>query len=79
MAFSLVEDFAVATGDEGATLAQQIDEGYDALEESLATHGSLTDGFVAYGELTDADKRELTDLLNALAEPLSQLTSTVLQ
>ncbi|WEK13702.1 MAG: peptidase M75 family protein [Candidatus Microbacterium phytovorans] len=79
MAFSLVEDFAVATGDEGATLAQQIDEGYDALEESLATHGSLADGFVTYGELTDADKRELTDLLNALAEPLSQLTSTVLQ
>ena len=31
-----------------------------------------------YRELTDADKRALTDLINALAEPLSQLTSTVL-
>ena len=29
-------------------------------------------GFVAYGELTEADKREFTDLINALAEPLSQ-------
>ena len=29
-------------------------------------------------ELTDADKREFTDLINALAEPLSQLTGTVL-
>ena len=31
-----------------------------------------------YSELTDDDKRALTDLINALAEPLSQLTSTVL-
>ena len=29
-------------------------------------------------DLTDADKREFTDLINALAEPLSQLTGTVL-
>ena len=36
-------------------------------------------GFVAYGELTEADKREFTDLINALAEPLSQLTSTILE
>jgi len=78
MAFSLARDFAVAKGDEGAALAAQIDEGYDALNAALATHGSLADGFVTYGELTDEDKRELTDLLNALAEPLSQLTSTVL-
>ena len=78
MAFSLVEDFARAAGDDGAALADEIEAGYTALEESLAQHGSLTDGFVNYGELTDADKRELSDLINALAEPLSQLTSTVL-
>ncbi|ALJ21082.1 iron uptake system protein EfeO [Microbacterium sp. No. 7] len=78
MAFSLVEDFVRAKGDDGAALADDIVAGYAALEEALAQHGSLADGFVNYAELTDADKRELSDLINALAEPLSQLTSTVL-
>ena len=78
MAFSLVQDFAEAQGDDGAALVSEIESGYAALEESLAAHGSLTDGFVGYSELTDADKREFTDLINALAEPLSQLTGTVL-
>ncbi|WP_314646932.1 iron uptake system protein EfeO [uncultured Microbacterium sp.] len=79
MAFSLVQDFAAAQGDEGDALVSEIEEGYAALEASLAEHGSLTEGFVPYAELTDADKREFTDLINALAEPLSQLTGTVLE
>ena len=79
MAFSLVQDFAEAQGDDGAALVSEIESGYAALEESLAAHGSLTDGFVGYAELTDEDKREFTDLINALAEPLSQLTGTVLE
>lgn len=78
MAFSLVQDFASAQGDDGAALVSEIEAGYTALEQSLAAHGSLTDGFVGYRELTDDDKREFTDLINALAEPLSQLTGTVL-
>jgi iron uptake system component EfeO len=78
MAFSLVRDFAAAKGEEGAALVAEIDDGYSALEASLAAHGSLADGFVGYSELTDDDKREFTDLINALAEPLSQLTVTVL-
>ncbi len=78
MAFSLVQDFAAAQGDDGEALVSEIETGYTALEESLAAHGSLAEGFVGYGELTDADKREFTDLINALAEPLSQLTGTVL-
>ena len=45
---------------------------------SSAEYGNLTDGFVNYSELTDEDKRALTNLINALAEPLAQLTSTVL-
>ncbi|MGB4780086.1 iron uptake system protein EfeO [Microbacterium sp.] len=79
MAFSLVEDFAVAQGDEGKALADEIDAGYAELDEALAAHGSLADGFVNYRELTDDDKRQLTDLINALAEPLSKLTSTILE
>ncbi|MBO0979560.1 iron uptake system protein EfeO [Microbacterium sp. SD291] len=78
MAFSLVQDFAAAGGDEGEALVSEIQSGYAALEESLAAHGSLAEGFVGYAELTDDDKREFTDLINALAEPLSQLTGTVL-
>ena len=50
-----------------------------ATAAALGQHGSLTDGFVAYRTLTDDDKRTLTDLINALAEPLSRLTATVLQ
>jgi iron uptake system component EfeO len=78
MAFSLVRDFATTQGDAGEELVEQIDSGYADLERKLAEYGSLDDGFVNYRELTDADKRALTDLINALAEPLSQLTSTIL-
>ncbi|WP_369373906.1 iron uptake system protein EfeO [Promicromonospora sp. Populi] len=78
MAFSLVRDLTVKQGADGEELAGQIDEGYTALEDRLADFGSLESGFVAYAELTDADKKDLADLINALAEPLSQLTSTVL-
>jgi iron uptake system component EfeO len=78
MAFSLVQDFAAAQGDDGEALVTEIESGYAALETSLAAHGSLADGFVGYAALTDEDKREFTDLINALAEPLSQLTGTVL-
>ncbi|WP_065569821.1 iron uptake system protein EfeO [Microbacterium oleivorans] len=79
MAFSLVKDFAAATGSDGATLAKDISRRYDDLDAALAAHGSLQKGFVAYKTLTQDDKRDLTDLINALAEPLSRLTSTVLQ
>ena len=78
MAFSLVKDFATSTGDEGAAVVSEIEAGYADLEAALAAHGSFTAGFVNYDELTADDKRELTDLINALAEPLSQLTATVL-
>ncbi len=75
-AFEIVRDFAT-TKDEA--LVAEIDAGYTALETALAKHGSLDTSFINYRELTDADKRELSDLLNALAEPLSQLTVTVLE
>ncbi|AUG30500.1 MULTISPECIES: iron uptake system protein EfeO [Microbacterium] len=79
MAFSLVKDFAVSSGDEGTQLAGRIEAGYADLEAALATHGSLSAGFVNYRELSESDKRQLTDLINALAEPLSKLTSAILQ
>ncbi|WP_405372548.1 MULTISPECIES: iron uptake system protein EfeO [unclassified Microbacterium] len=78
MAYSLVRDLAAASGDSGESLVADIDAGYAALEAKLATYGSFDAGFAPYRDLTDADTRDLTDLINALAEPLSRLTSTVL-
>ena len=78
MAFTLVRDFAASKGEEGAALVERIDDGYAALEAELATFGDLESGFVTYGELNDEDKRTLTNLINALAEPLSKLTGTIL-
>ncbi|WP_066906181.1 iron uptake system protein EfeO [Millisia brevis] len=78
MAFSLVRDFAESQGDEGAALVADIDAGYADLNGRLAQFGSLDAGFVNYTELTDEDKRGLSESLNALAEPLSNLTTTIL-
>ncbi|MFG6492466.1 iron uptake system protein EfeO [Microbacterium sp. P03] len=79
MAFSLVRDFAASKGDEGAAVVDDIDKGYADLDTKLATYGSLDAGFVTYDQITDQDRKDLTDLINALAEPLSQLTATVLE
>ncbi|MFV0375530.1 iron uptake system protein EfeO [Microbacterium sp.] len=78
MAFSLVRDYAAAQGDDGADLVAQIDDGYAVLQETLDSHGTIADGFVDFGDLSEADKRVLIDQINVLAEPLSQLTATVL-
>ena len=78
MAFSLVRDFAESKGDEGTTLVTDIDAGYADLNGRLAQFGSLTTGFIDYKQLTDEDKRGLSESLNALAEPLSNLTTTIL-
>ncbi|MDR6198888.1 iron uptake system component EfeO [Microbacterium sp. SORGH_AS428] len=78
MAYSLVRDFAESKGADGQKLVTAIDKGYADLEAQLATYGSADTSFVAYSTLTEADKRTLTDLINALAEPLSRLTVTVL-
>ncbi|MFF2272542.1 iron uptake system protein EfeO [Agromyces sp. NPDC058136] len=78
VAFGAVRALAESKGDEGAELASTIDEEFAALEAELAKYGSLDAGFVNYAELTDADKKALSDRVNALAEPLSQLTATVL-
>ncbi|MDQ4212417.1 iron uptake system protein EfeO [Microbacterium capsulatum] len=78
MSFSLVRDFADSKGAEGRKLVSQIDRGFSALEAELAVHGSLDAGFAPYSTVTAPQKRDLTDLLNALAEPLSKLTGTIL-
>jgi iron uptake system component EfeO len=78
VAFGYVEDIAAGKGDKGAKLADDIRKQFTALDALLAEYGSLDAGFVSYDTVTDAQRGELSDQVNALAEPLSQLTATVL-
>jgi iron uptake system component EfeO len=79
MAFSLVHDLAQSKSAAATALVAKIDKGYADIEAKLAAYGSFEKGFVPYSQVTEAQRRELSDLINALAEPLSQLTSTVLK
>jgi iron uptake system component EfeO len=58
-------------------LATSIDAQLTKVETLLAGHGSLDAGYPSYTELTDADKKKLSDAVNALSEPLSELTSAL--
>jgi iron uptake system component EfeO len=78
VAFGNVKPIAVAKGDQGAGQVDDIQTRFDALEALLAQYGSIEDGFTSYDQVTDAQRKELSDGVNALAEPLSQLTSAVL-
>ena len=78
VAFGAVRALAESKGSEGEELAAEIDAQFASLEAALAAYGSLDAGFVDYATLTDADKKALSDEVNALAEPQSRLTATVL-
>ncbi|AYF98495.1 iron uptake system protein EfeO [Protaetiibacter intestinalis] len=77
VAFGNVKKLASET-DEGAALVTEIEKQFSALQDELAEYGSIADGFTSYDQVTDAQRKDLSDAVNALAEPLSQLTSTVL-
>ena len=57
-------------------LDSQIDSRFSALQKLLDQHRS-GDGFVSYDELTTAEVKDLSNAVNALAEPLSRLTAAV--
>jgi iron uptake system component EfeO len=78
VAFGNVKDLAASKGVEGTTLTTDIQKQFGALNALLATYGSIEKGFTPYDQVTDAQRKELSDQVNALAEPLSKLTSTVL-
>ncbi|TXK19597.1 iron uptake system protein EfeO [Homoserinibacter sp. GY 40078] len=77
VAFGNVKAIASETAD-GTALVSEIEARFASLEEVLATYGSIEDGFTPYDQVSDAQRKELSDAVNALAEPLSQLTGTVL-
>jgi iron uptake system component EfeO len=58
-------------------LAKQIRQRFAELQKLIDTY-RRGDGFVSYTALSGGQVKELSDAVNALAEPLSQLTATVL-
>jgi iron uptake system EfeUOB component EfeO/EfeM len=78
VAYLAVRDIALEAGEDGATLVAELDEQFAAMKALLETYGSYADGFVDYSTVTQQERNELGARLNALSEPLSQLTGTVL-
>ncbi|MBO1902890.1 peptidase M75 family protein [Leucobacter weissii] len=78
IAFDLVAPIAERKGAEGTELVTTINAEFDALQALLDQYGNLDDGFVLYDEVTTEQQNELVDQINALREPLSKLTGTVL-
>ncbi|HEY8590651.1 MAG TPA: iron uptake system protein EfeO [Naasia sp.] len=79
VAFGNVRPIAEAAGGDSAELAAEIAGRFDDLDALLAEYGSLEAGFTSYDQVDDAQRKELSDGVNALAEPLSRLTAVVLE
>ncbi len=73
IAFEALEP-ALRTKDDA--LADTLDERFGALQTLLDQHRS-GDGFVLYTDLTEAEVKTLADAVNALSEPLAELTAAV--
>jgi iron uptake system component EfeO len=58
-------------------LAKQIQAAFDALQTQLDKYKTGTDDFVFYDKVTEAQRKELSDATNALAEPLSKMTGAI--
>ena len=59
-------------------LEKQIAQRFTALETMLDRYRVGKDGFVSYDKLSTAQVKQLSDAVNALSEPLSHLTASVL-
>jgi iron uptake system component EfeO len=58
-------------------LSKTIDERFDALQALLDRYRVGKDGFVSYDKVTEQQRRELSDAVNALSEPLSKMTGAI--
>ncbi len=77
VAFLTVRDIAEGKSG-GADLVATLDAEFAAMKELLGTYGSYASGFVSYDTVGQAERNALAAQLNALSEPLSQLTAQVL-
>lgn len=78
VAYQSVRDIAAATGDAGTTLTEELDTQFQAMLDLLATYETGEGVYVDYSTVDQEARNELGAQLNALSEPLSQLTHTVL-
>ncbi|MFF8531088.1 iron uptake system protein EfeO [Streptomyces sp. SAS_267] len=64
-----------------AALTAELDKQFAALNKLLDKYRTdkTSDGFVAYDTVGKADRKELSDAVNALAEPLSKLAAAVVK
>ncbi|MDH2445338.1 imelysin family protein [Amnibacterium sp. CER49] len=62
-----------------AALVRTLDRRFAALEDALARYGSAGAGFRSYDSLSKSDVKALSDGVNAVSEPLSELTAAVLE
>jgi iron uptake system component EfeO len=72
-AFELLEPILESKDKE---LEEQIDERFDDLEALLGKY-KKGDGFVSYDTVTEPQRKELSDAVNALSEPLSKMTGAI--
>jgi len=78
VAFDMVKGIATERGEEGQKLVDEIENRFNDIQELLDQYGSLESGFVDYDQVDSGEQAELTRSLDALREPLSNLTGTVL-
>ena len=78
IAFDMVKDIAAERGEEGKKLIHEISSRFDDIQTLLDQYGSLETGYVDYDEVDAGQQAKLTRALDALREPLSNLTGTVL-
>lgn len=78
IAYDLVRPIAEDKGEEGKKLVEEIDRRFDELQSLLDEYGTLEEGYVMYDTVDAAGQAELTRKIDALREPLSRLTGTVL-
>ncbi|MER5790156.1 iron uptake system protein EfeO [Streptomyces sp. NPDC001980] len=64
-----------------AALTGELDKQFAALDALLDKYRTdkTSDGFVSYDTVTEAQRKELSDAVNALAEPLSKLAAAVVK
>ncbi len=57
-------------------LVRRIDAGFGAVDAALAKHRA-GDGYRLHTELSKTDLRELSDVINAVAEPISKVAGVI--
>lgn len=78
IAFDLVAPIAERKSDDGKKLVEKVRSAIADLQAELDKYGSLDKGFTLYNEVTSSQQKELVVKLNAVREPMSKLTSTIL-